>query len=99
MHVRVGGSESAQFNAKKIKEGLREQTGYFELDINALIRDEIERRTDVGCDIHKLHSTGSVIPHHLIVRMLKHIIYSGDCTPFANTKFLLNGFPETPEAV
>ena len=61
-----------------------------------MIRDETERRTDIGIEIHQLISAGQIISNDLYVRMLKNIIYSGDAS--AN-KFLLTGFPHDDQAV
>jgi len=33
---------------KRIHEGLVKEQGFFELDVNSLIRDETERRTEIG---------------------------------------------------
>lgn len=49
--MRVGGSETAQASAKAITDGLIGDQKFFELDVNSLIRDETERRTDIGCEI------------------------------------------------
>jgi adenylate kinase family enzyme len=61
-----------------------------------LIRDEIERRTEIGLEIHQLVNSGQLITPDLIVQMLKNIIYNGDEN---NNKFLLTGFPENPEGL
>jgi hypothetical protein len=52
LHVRVGGSEHARDNAKMICEGLMKDANYFELEVSSLVRDEIERRTEIGLEIH-----------------------------------------------
>ena len=67
--------------------------GYFELDVNALIRDENERKTEIGVEVLSRVSAGKVISPDLIVKMLKKIIYSG----IDRDKFILTGFPDTNE--
>ena len=81
---------------KRIHEGLVKEQGFFELDVNSLIRDETERRTEIGQEIHQLVSTGQIISNDLYVRMLKNIIYNGDASVH---KFLLLGFPLDDQAV
>jgi hypothetical protein len=61
-----------------------------------LIRDETERRTDIGVEIHQLVSTGQIISNDLYVRMLKNIIFSGETSV---NKFLMTGFPHDDNAV
>lgn len=58
LHVRVGGSDTARMTARRIMEGLIHDELYFELDVNSLIRDETERRTDIGLEIHQIVSSG-----------------------------------------
>lgn len=72
---------------------LIENHGFFELDVNALIRDENERKTEIGLEVLARVSAGKVISAELIVKMLKKIIYSG----VEKDKFILTGFPETHE--
>ena len=67
--------------------------GFFELDVNALIRDENERKTEIGVEVLSRVSAGKVISAELIVKMLKKIIYSG----VEKDKFILTGFPDTNE--
>ena len=67
--------------------------GFFELDTNALIRDENERKTEIGVEVLSRVSAGKVISAELIVKMLKKIIYSG----VEKDKFILTGFPDTNE--
>ena len=67
--------------------------GFFELDTNALIRDENERKTEIGIEVLSRVSAGKVISADLIVKMLKKIIYSG----VEKDKFILTGFPDTNE--
>ena len=70
---------------------LIDEHGFFELDVNALIRDENERKTEIGIEVLSRVSAGKVISADLIVKMLKKIIYSG----VDRSKFILTGFPDT----
>jgi adenylate kinase family enzyme len=56
-----------------------------------LIRDENERRTDIGQEIHKMVSGNRIIPAEMIVRMLRKIVYSGDVS---KRNFILTSFPD-----
>jgi adenylate kinase family enzyme len=47
------------------------------LDVNALIRDENERKTEIGQEMHSMVQSNRIIPAEMMVRMLKKIIYSG----------------------
>ena len=58
--------------------------------MNALIRDENERRTEIGQEFLQMVQSGKIIPADTIVRMLRKIIYSGD----GRTKFILTSFPD-----
>jgi adenylate kinase family enzyme len=59
-----------------------------------LIRDENERKTSIGKEIHEMVSSNRIIPAEMIVRMIKRVIYSGD--PTLN-KFILTSFPDIIE--
>jgi adenylate kinase family enzyme len=93
--VRYGGSDQAQANGAMIVSALCEQ-GYFSLNVNDLCRDEIDRRTPIGIEIENLNAAGLLVPNELYVRMLRQIIFNGDCE---YDKFQLYGFPETTEAL
>ena len=58
--------------------------------MNALIRDENERRTEIGQEFLSMVQSGKIIPADTIVRMLRKIIYSGD----GRKKFILTSFPD-----
>lgn len=58
--------------------------------MNALIRDENERRTEIGQEFLAMVQSGKIIPADTIVRMLRKIIYSGD----GRKKFILTSFPD-----
>lgn len=88
IHIRPGASSNDL--KKKITDDLVED-GWCNLDINSLIRDENERRTDIGIEIHKMVSGNRIIPSEMIVRMLRKIIYSGDAT---KRQFILTSFPD-----
>ena len=64
------------------------------LDINFLIRDENERKTAIGQEMHAMVQGNRIIPAEMIVRMLKKIIYCGQ--PSIN-KFILSSFPDIIE--
>ena len=59
-----------------------------------MIRDENERKTAIGTEIHQMVSSNKIIPAEMIVRMLKKIIYSGNP---ALDKFILTSFPDIIE--
>ena len=61
------------------------------MDINALIRDETERMTDIGREIKQYSGQ---IPAECNVRLLRKIIYGKDA---ARNRFQLTGFPDTDE--
>jgi adenylate kinase family enzyme len=52
--------------------------GYLNLDINALIRDENERKTAIGREINNMVAGNKVIPANMIVKILQKIIYAGN---------------------
>lgn len=62
--------------------------------MNALIRDENERKTDIGKEMNLMVQSNKIIPADMIVRMLKKIIYSGQ--PHLD-KFILTSFPDIIE--
>lgn len=91
IHIRTGGNSAANDLRKQIIEELTsEKWGYCNLDVNSLIRDENERRTEIGQEFLSLVQSGKIIPAETIVRMLRKIIYSGD----GRTKFILSSFPD-----
>lgn len=53
--------------------------------------EEKERQTEIGLEMLR----HSIVPDELKVRMIRNIIFSGD----GNKKFLLIGFPKSPEAL
>jgi adenylate kinase family enzyme len=52
--------------------------GFVNLDVNSLIRDENERKTQIGLEFLNMVAAGKIIPAEMIVRMLRKIIYSGN---------------------
>lgn len=54
--------------------------------------DEKERQTEIGLEMLR----HSIVPDELKVRMLRQIIFNGDANL---NKFLLVGWPRTPEAL
>lgn len=92
IHIRPGANSNEL--RKEITEQLSRKHGYVNLDVNALIRDENERKTAIGTEIHQMVSGNRIIPAEMIVRMIKRVIYSGD--PNLN-KFILTSFPDIIE--
>ena len=92
VHIRIGGNPQGNELRKQIIEGLNTPNWgfYVNLDVNSLIRDENERRTQLGQEFLAMVQTGKIIPTELIVRMLRKIIYSGD----GRSKFILSSFPD-----
>lgn len=75
IHIRPGANSNDL--RKEITEKLSKQHGFMNLDINSLIRDENERKTSIGLEMHQMVQNNKIIPAEMIVRMLKKIIYSG----------------------
>lgn len=92
IHIRPGANSNEL--RKEITEQLSKKHGFVNLDVNALIRDENERKTAIGTEIHQMVSSNRIIPAEMIVRMIKRVIYSGD--PNLN-KFILTSFPDIIE--
>lgn len=78
-------------NAKNIKSALTNEQGYFELNLQILLRDEMERKTEIGKELSAINAGGKYITEDLKTRLLKKVIYSGN----DKTKFMLVNFPET----
>ena len=91
IHVRAGGGGNSQMNAKNIKSALISEQGYFELNLQILLRDEMERKTEIGKELSAINAGGKYITEDLKTRLLKKVIYSGN----DKTKFMLVNFPET----
>jgi len=92
IHIRPGANSNHL--RKEITEKLATGHEWVDLDINALIRDENERKTSIGAEMHQMVQSNRIIPAEMIVRMLKKIIYSGQ--PHIN-KFILTSFPDIIE--
>jgi len=92
IHIRPGANSNDL--RKEITDKLSKQHEYMNLDINALIRDENERKTAIGLEMNSMVQANKIIPAEMIVRMLKKIIYSGN--PTLN-KFILTSFPDIIE--
>ena len=75
-------------------EELQGSKKWWNLEINNLIREENERKTVIGQEIHALISNNKIIPAEMIVRMLRKVIYSGDIT---KKHFILTSFPDIIE--
>lgn len=92
IHIRPGANSNDL--RKEITEKLSEEHGFINLDVNALIRDENERKTEIGQEMHAMVQNNKIIPAEMMVRMLKKIIYSGSTE---QTKFILTSFPDIIE--
>mmetsp|Transcript_7196 Transcript_7196/g.12136 ORF Transcript_7196/g.12136 Transcript_7196/m.12136 type:complete len:360 (-) Transcript_7196:1013-2092(-) len=92
IHIRPGANSNDL--RKEITEQLAEKHGFLNLDINALIRDENERKTEIGAEMNQMVQSNRIIPAEMIVRMLKKIIYCGQ--PKLN-KYILTSFPDIIE--
>jgi adenylate kinase family enzyme len=90
IHIRTGGNASNDLRKQIIEELTSDRWGYTNLDVNALIRDENERRTEIGQEFLAMVQSGKIIPAETIVRMLRKIIYSGD----GRSKYILTSFPD-----
>ena len=94
IHIRPGATQATETLKREITEKLSKDHGFMDLDIGSLIRDENERKTQIGRDMLKMVQSNKVIPASMIVRMLKKIIYNGQ--PLCN-KFILSSFPDMIE--
>lgn len=93
--VRPGGAPDAFEKRIQIVDALKNEKGFTELSVFALIKEETERHTEVGREINEQISAGKDAHRdldHLIVKMLKKIIYSG---LESRNKFILTDFPDT----
>ena len=70
-----------------------EESGFVNLDVNSLIREENERKTAIGLEFLSMVSSGKIIPAEMIVRMLRKIIYSNQ----EDKRFILTSFPNIIE--
>lgn len=75
IHIRVD-SVSNDLRQEMIQ-NLVDNHGFVNLDVNILIKDENERKTEIGLEFLSMTSLGKNITGEMIVRMLKKIIYSG----------------------
>lgn len=89
IHIRVD-SVSTDLRQEMIQ-NLVENHGFVNLDVNILIKDENERKTEIGLEFLSMTSLGKNITGEMIVRMLKKIIYSGQDD---RNKFILTSFPD-----
>lgn len=96
IHIRTGGNAPANDLRKQIIEELtssENEWNYVNLDVNALIRDENERKTLIGQEFLSMVQSGKIIPAECIIRMLKKIIYSGDGNA-RKKRYILSSFPD-----
>ena len=89
IHIRSGNNNELR---KEMVVKLVEEHGFVNLEVNSLIRDETERKTNIGQEFLNLVSAGKIIPADMIVKMLRKIIYSGQ-----QQKFILSSFPDIIE--
>ena len=93
--VRTGGVQNAYEVRTEIINTLKQDKDYKELNVFSLLKEEMERHTEVGRLINEQISAGKDYQRdldHLIVQMLKKIIYSGI---EGRCNFILTEFPET----
>mmetsp|Transcript_15594 Transcript_15594/g.19611 ORF Transcript_15594/g.19611 Transcript_15594/m.19611 type:complete len:311 (+) Transcript_15594:900-1832(+) len=93
--VRPGGCPDSFEKRIQIVDELKQSKGFIELNVFQLIKEETERHTEVGREINEQISAGKDYQRdldHLIVKMLKKIIYSG---LESRNKFILTDFPDT----
>jgi len=57
VHLRHSGSENSIEKKEEIRSNLVEQ-GYIELNVNDLVREEMDRRTDLGNKLLNAYNTG-----------------------------------------
>ena len=53
-----------------MQDHLTKDHGFMNLEVNALIRDETERKTKIGQELLSMISAGKIIPADMIVHML-----------------------------
>lgn len=97
--VRPGGNADSYEKRNEIIAELKSSKDFKELNVFNLIKEEQERHTEVGREISEQISAGKDYTRdldHLIVKMLKKIIYSGI---EGRDKFILSEFPENIKQV
>ena len=70
---------------------IQERFGVPHISTGDLLRDAIERRTDVGREAQRFMERGELVPDPLVVDMIAQRIRQPDC----QSGFLLDGFPRT----
>jgi hypothetical protein len=68
VHIRPGANSNDL--KKEITENLQKNHGFVNLELNSLVRDENERKTAIGLEIHSMISSNKIISPDLHVRML-----------------------------
>lgn len=97
--MRQGGNADSKEKRTQIVDALKKEKGFVELEVSKLIKEETERNTDVGREISEQIAAGKEKFsdwEHLIVKMLKRIIFSG---LESNDKFILTDFPDSIKQV
>jgi len=72
------------------------EQGYYEINVKDLMTHECERRTYLGCRLLAANATGRQYTLDMYVNLITPIIWSGHEN---RNKFVLVGFPNTPEEV
>lgn len=75
IHVRPGAKSDPL--RKEITKRLCAEHGFINLDVPALIKEEITRKTPIGLEMSGMEASSRVISARAIVRMLRQIVYSG----------------------
>lgn len=93
IHLRTG-SEHAVSTSYTIRNALIEEQDFIELKTFDFVRDESERKTELGQEFLLYNSACKNITPDMYVKMLRRIIYSGHLN---RNKFLLSQFPDNNE--
>ena len=67
---------------------LSKDFGYLHVSAGELLRDEIEKGTEVGKKIKEIVERGDLVPDHLVIEIVKLVINN-------KKDFILDGFPRT----
>lgn len=92
--IRPGATAATNELRKQITDKLSEEHGYMNVDVSTLQKDEQDRRTAIGLEMHEILQNGKKIPPELTVKMLKKVVYNGNSK---SNCFVLTGFPEMIE--
>jgi adenylate kinase len=70
---------------------LAKQFGIPHISTGELLRDEIDRNTELGVTASPLMSEGKLVPDDLVIEMMEKRLAQEDCAP----GFILDGYPRT----